>query len=48
LSRLEAKQHGSAAWAAEQGAHLDALAKPKHEVVHGSVRPVRLLVDALR
>jgi hexosaminidase len=48
LSRLEAKQHGSAAWAAEQGARLDALAKPKHEVVHGSVRPVRLLVDALR
>lgn len=48
LSRLETKPAGNAAWATEHRAHLDALAKPKLEVVHASTRPVRLLVDALR
>ena len=48
LSRLETKPTGNAAWVTEQRAHLDALAKPKLEVVHASTRPVRLLVDALR
>ena len=48
LSRLETKPTGNAAWVTEQRAHLDALAKPKLEIVHASVRPVRLLVDALR
>jgi hexosaminidase len=48
LSRLEATPTGNAAWVTEQRAHLDALAKPKLEVIHGSTRPVRLLLDSLR
>ena len=48
LNRLERQPTGNAAWVIEQRAHLDALAKPKLEVVHASTRPVRLLVDALR
>ena len=47
LERLE-KRTSSAAWAKEQLSTLDVLAKPKLELVHGSIRPVRLLVEALR
>jgi hexosaminidase len=48
LRRLEKKSTGNAEWMKEQRAQLEALAKPKLEVVHSSIRPVRLLVDALR
>ena len=48
LRRLESMSSDNAAWVTEQRVHLDALAKPKLEVTHGSTRPVRLLLEALR
>jgi hexosaminidase len=48
LTRIEQGQRGDEAWLSGKLAQLDALAKPKLEVVHASVRPVRLLIDAVK